>query len=129
MSAQYLVEGEEYTLHMEGDRMEDSSPMSNPDHIGWFDSLEEAQKAADRWVAENGPAQVIHQKHGIGSIVHHEATIYAPVPGTGNDGYDPDMDSIGGASDLTEDLKRRFEHARRSYYDFLDYEDDSYEEI
>ncbi|WP_314945276.1 hypothetical protein [Olsenella uli] len=110
-------------------REEDTSQHSEPEYVGEYGTLEDAEGAAREWLAGQGGAEVIHHKHGIGSIVHHVATVWADT--VGDDGEPDGMASVGGADDMTDDLRARFDAAQRSYWRWLDYEDASegYEEI
>ena len=122
----YSVYGNEHVLTMNGDRAETETVHSEDDWILDSDNLDECRTAANRWVAEQCPATVTHTESGIGSITYSEAVIY---DNRYKDGEMMEGFSVGGASNLTDELTERFERAKRSYYEWLDYDSDTYDEI
>ena len=129
MSAQnpkYSVYGNEYVLTMNGDRVETEAVHSEDDWILESDNLDECRAAANRWVAEQGPATVTHAESGIGSITYSEADIHI---NRYEDGEVVPVFKVGVSNNLTDELMGRFDKAKRSYYDWLDYESDEYDEI
>lgn len=130
MSAQnpkYSVYGNEYLLHMVGDRAETEPVHSEDEFVADGDSLDECRAAARSWSDDQGRAHVFHDGESIGSISYHDATVY-------ENHYDEDgeflwAESIDGASTLTDRMRERFNRAKDSYYAYLDYESDGYDEI
>lgn len=130
MSAQnpkYDVYGNEYLLHMQGDRPETDTVHSESEFIAEGDSLDECRAAARRWADEQGKARVLHDGKSIGSITYHDATVYENQ--YDDDGEFMSAESVDGASTLTDEMRARFERAKGSYYAWLDYESDGYDEI
>ena len=130
MSAQnpkYSVYGNEYLIHMNGDRAETEPVHSEDEFIADGDSLDECRAAAKNWADEQGKARVFHDGESIGSIAYHSATVF-------ENHHDEDGEflfakSIDKASTLTDEMRERFEMAKGSYYAYLDYESDGYDEI
>lgn len=123
----YSVYGNEYLLHMVGDRAETEPVHSEDEFVADGDSLDECRAAARSWAYEQGKARVFRDGESIGSIAYHSAMVY-------KNQYDEDgkllyAASIDEASTLTEGMRERFERAKGSYYAYLDYLSDYYDEI
>lgn len=123
----YSVYGNEYLIYMNGDRLDIKQLHSEDEFVTDGDSLDECRAAARNWADEQGEARVFHDGESIGSIAYHSAMVY-------KNQYDEGGEllcaaSIEEASTLTDGMRERFEMANGSYYAYLDYESDGYDEI
>lgn len=146
--AKYFAYGNELTRFMNGDRAEDRNEHSESDDLnpfgsGCFDSKGDAIAAALAYLEENRNA-INYQKHGIGSVTHWAIEVYrmawdeefeewAPCDEDGcvssacedlNDALVLYVDSLDGSTE-----EAAWNKAVRSYYAFLDYEEDGYETV
>lgn len=123
----YSVYGNEYLLHMVGDRAETEPVHSEDEFVADGDSLDECRAEARSWAEEQGKARVFRDGESIGSIAYHSSAVF-------ENHYDEDGEflfakSIDKASTLTDGMRERFEMAKDSYYAYLDYLSDYYDEI
>lgn len=123
MSKEYGVYAQHMILSMNGDRAEDNEK-GGPEWIYIGPSLDEARKAYEDALEGGGYApKVIDQRHGIGAIEHWAITL--DCTDQDEDGYDETKD-IDGDDGITDELRTAWWKAKRSYYGWLDYDDDGY---
>lgn len=123
----YSVYGNEYALFLSGNRAETRTGHSEDEFICDGDSLEVCLAAARTWVDAQAPVMVIHNGKDVDSIVYHVANVCENEYDDDGELYETAV--VDGASTLTKELLNRFEHVKRSFQDWLDYESDTYEEI
>lgn len=136
---EYAVVAEEYLLSMQGDRVEDTTKLGEPDEYGVYSTLEEAVAKVEELVADPSNVKVYAQKRGIGAIEHRVYHVMAYVYDEQEDEWLPcdqngEQDEWGGVDSLhyhdclddRPELKEAWRKAVKGYHAYLDYEEDGY---
>lgn len=135
----FSVTADKHVMHLVGDRVEDYVNACTPDfELGDYDTYEEAVEAAQDDIASGfGRAEAHKHDDDIGAVSHTVIKVTGFVFDEERDEWDirdkygnpVDDDAPVFIHDTLDDrpeLKEAFDRAVRSYYRFLDYEEDYY---
>lgn len=121
----YMITSRSYTLHLEGDRVEDTPENCDADYISDAASVDEARSAIERLEDSYHEVSISATRHGIGSVTRLVFDIERLIPSEDGEEWDGGelMDSIDVLNEYPA-VKRAWELCKSSFYGFLDYESD-----
>lgn len=121
----YMITSRSHTLHLEGDRVEDTPENCDADYISDAASVDEARSAIERLEDSYHEISVSATRHGIGSVTRLVFDIDHLIPSEDGEEWDHGefMESID-VLDEYPTVKRAWELCIGSFHDFLDYESD-----
>lgn len=119
----YMITSRSYTLHLEGDRVEDTPENCDDDYISDAADLREARFAVERLEDSCHEISVGATRHGIGSVTRLVFDINRLTPSDDGEKW-ADGELVDSIDVLDEypAVKRAWELCKGSFYDFLDYE-------
>lgn len=124
---QFALYVHEMLLHQVGERYQEDAIGYESQEIGFYETEAEALSA----LADLKPSlgcKVIKTVSGLDSVQFDEAVVMRETVTVDEDGYEDLLDSetVATESGITDEVKRAADESMRSYWAYLDYEEDGF---
>lgn len=126
---EYVIYVQRMIRHQVGERYEERQEYFGQEsqEVGTYKTEAEGLAALEAYKPEL-TYEIIHNRHGLDSIVFDEAELHRNTLEIDADGYEDLLDSeaIASANGITEEVEKAAKEALHSYWKYLDYEADEY---